>query len=262
MSGISERNHAFLAEMGLAPLWQRRASALMTHEPMAQAETAAAFDGTASAWTADPAIMPGTGKPAAVPGRTIAEMNWSELNNAVSSCTQCGLCKGRRQTVFGGGDERAKWLFVGNGPSADDDRQGAIFTGPAGKLLDNMLLAIGLRRGENAYLTTSVKCRPADADGRDRLPTAEESEACLPYLQRQIALIEPTVIVALGKTAALSLLQVDTAEPFSTLRATVHRYAAVPVIVTYDPAHLLRNPADKRKAWADLCLAMTTYAAS
>jgi uracil-DNA glycosylase len=259
MSEVSGRNAAFLAEMGLAPLWQRRASALVTQEPIAQVEQAVASGGISSAWTTD-AVMPPISKVTAMPGRAIAEMNWTELKSAVAGCTQCGLCHGRTQTVFGAGDERAKWLFIGEGPGDDEDKQGMPFVGPAGKLLDNMLLAIGLRRGDNVYLTTSVKCRPSDADGRDRRPSAVEGIACLPYLQRQIALIQPTVIVALGQTAAMSLLQRDATAPPSALRGTVHRYAEVPVIVTYDPAHLLRNPADKRKAWADLCLAVTTYA--
>lgn len=257
MSAISERNAAFLGEMGLAPLWQRRASALVEHEPVPQVENAAAIDGASSAWTAE-SVMPAMMNVSAIPDRAIAQMNWTELKSAVAGCTKCGLCNGRTQTVFGVGDERAKWLFIGEGPGRNEDKQGQPFVGPAGKLLDNMLLAMGLRRGENAYIANIVKCRPTDADGRDRPATAEESAACMPYLERQIALIQPTVIVALGMTAALSLLQLDPAMPVSDLRGTVHRYADLPLIVTYHPAYLLRNLADKRKAWADLCLAMTS----
>ena len=259
MTEVSGRNAAFLAEMGLAPLWQRRASALVTGEPIAQVDKAAVFDSISSAWATD-AVMPSTSKVAAKPAAAIAEMNWTELKSAVAGCAQCALCHGRTQTVFGAGDERARWIFVGEGPGHDEDQQGMPFVGAAGKLLDNMLLAIGLRRGDNVYLTTSVKCRPSDADRRDRPPSVLEGTACLPYLQRQIALIQPTIIVALGQAAAVSLLRGDANAPLSTLRGTVHRYAEVPVIVTYDPAHLLRNPADKRKAWADLCLAVTAYA--
>ena len=259
MSELSARNAAFLAEMGLAPLWQRRASALEAREPIVQRDQATAPGSFSSAWATEVVVRP-TSKMAAMPAPAVAEMDWSELKSAVAGCTKCGLCHGRTQTVFGAGDERAKWLFIGEGPGHDEDQQGIPFVGPAGKLLDNMLLAIGLRRGDNVYLATSVKCRPSDADGRDPLPTAVEGAACLPYLQRQVALIQPTIIVALGQTAAMSLLQRDATAPLSALRGTVHRYAEWPVIVTYDPAHLLRNPADKRKAWADLCLAVTTYA--
>jgi DNA polymerase len=162
--------------------------------------------------------------------------------------------------VFGVGDEQAKWLFVGEGPGRNEDLQGEPFIGQAGKLLDNMLLAMGLRRDDNAYIANIVKCRPTDGTGRDRPPTPQEVAACLPYLERQIALIQPKVIVALGKTAALSLLGLDSETPVSRLRGTVHRYADRPLIVTYHPAYLLRNMADKKKAWADLCLAMSTYA--
>lgn len=259
MSEVSGRNAVFLAEMGLAPLWQRRASALATEEPITRADKAAGPDSIGSAWATD-AGMPPASKVTAKPASAIAEMNWTELKSTVAGCTQCGLCHGRTRTVLGAGDERARWLFVGEGPGQDEDQQGMPFAGAAGKLLDNMLLAIGLRRGDNVYLTTSVKCRPSDADGRDRPPSALEGTACVPYLQRQIALIQPTVIVALGQTAAVSLLQADAIAPLPALRGTVHRFAEVPVIVTYNPAHLLRNPADKRKAWADLCLAVTTYA--
>ena len=189
-------------------------------------------------------------------------MDWPQLKEMVSGCTKCGLCRGRTQTVFGVGDEKAKWLFVGEGPGRNEDQQGKPFVGPAGKLLDNMLLSIGVKRGENAYIANIVKCRPTDANGRDRPPTPEESAACMPYLERQIELIQPAVIVALGKTAALSLLQLDPATPVSKLRGTVHRYAGRPLIVTYHPAYLLRSLPDKRKTWVDLCLAMNTYAKS
>jgi len=190
----------------------------------------------------------------------IATMDWSKLNEAVAACEQCGLCRGRKKTVFGVGDEKAKWLFIGEGPGRNEDMQGEPFVGPAGKLLDNMLAAIGLKRGDNAYIANIVKCRPTDEHGKDRPPSAQEVASCLPYLQRQIALIEPTVLVALGKTAALSLLGLDPATPVSKLRGTVHRYQGLPLVVTYHPAYLLRQLGDKSKAWSDLCLAMTTYA--
>jgi uracil-DNA glycosylase family 4 len=192
----------------------------------------------------------------------IAGMDWGKLKETVAACEQCGLCRGRKNTVFGVGDEKAKWLFIGEGPGRNEDLQGQPFIGPAGKLLDNMLQAIGLKRGDNAYIANIVKCRPTDENGKDRPPSAQEVAACLPYLQRQIALIQPTVLVALGKTAALSLLAMDPATPVSKLRGTVHRYQDLPLIVTYHPAYLLRQLGDKSKAWSDLCLAMSAYANS
>jgi uracil-DNA glycosylase len=190
----------------------------------------------------------------------IAGMDWGKLKETVAACEQCGLCRGRKNTVFGVGDEKAKWLFIGEGPGRNEDMQGQPFIGPAGKLLDNMLLAMGLKRGDNAYIANIVKCRPVDGSGKDRPPSAQEVAACLPYLQRQIALIQPTVLVALGKTAALSLLAMDPATPVSKLRGTVHRYQGLPLVVTYHPAYLLRQLGDKSKTWSDLCLAMSAYA--
>jgi DNA polymerase len=171
------------------------------------------------------------------------------------------LCEGRTKTVFGTGDMKAKWLFVGEGPGRNEDIQGEPFVGPAGKLLDNMLGAMGLKRDMNAYIANVVKCRPTGTDGRDRPPTAEESAACMPYLERQIALIQPSVIVALGKTAALSLLKLHEETSVSQLRGKIHQFANVPLVVTYHPAYLLRQLEDKSKAWRDLCLAMNAYAA-
>ncbi|MBC7489838.1 MAG: uracil-DNA glycosylase [Glaciimonas sp.] len=189
-----------------------------------------------------------------------ASMDWRCLKSAVAECTRCGLCQGRENTVFGGGDESAKWLFIGEGPGREEDRKGEPFIGSAGKLLNNMLAAIGVSRGANTYITNIVKCHPTDDKGRDRPPSSEEVAACLPYLQRQIALMQPSVLVALGKTAALTLLALDSTTPVSTLRGTVHRYAGLPLVVTYHPAYLLRKPSEKARAWDDLCLAMRCYA--
>ncbi|BEV15292.1 uracil-DNA glycosylase [Herbaspirillum sp. DW155] len=191
----------------------------------------------------------------------IKVMEWPQLKQQVAECRRCGLCQGRKNTVFGVGDEKAKWLFIGEGPGRNEDQQGEPFVGPAGKLLDNMLQAMGVKRGENAYIANIVKCRPTDDNGRDRPPSPQEVASCLPYLQRQIELIQPTVLVALGKTAAISLLGMDPATPVSRLRGTVHRYQDRPLVVTYHPAYLLRTLNDKSKAWADLCLAMNTYQA-
>jgi uracil-DNA glycosylase family 4 len=259
----SERNAAFLDEIGVGPTWVRRNGTALecdeSEEPIVVSENVTithASPVSASAWEADSVT---TEIASSSEETSIATMNWVQLKAAVSSCVQCGLCKKRTNTVFGVGDEKAKWLFVGEGPGRNEDAQGEPFVGPAGKLLDNMLLSLGLKRGANAYIANIVKCRPTDANGKDRPPTSDETDACMPYLQRQIALIQPTVIVALGKTAALALLKRDPETSVSALRGTVHRYADLPLIVTYHPAYLLRSPADKRKTWDDLCLATKTY---
>ncbi len=188
-------------------------------------------------------------------------MDWPELKIRVRDCTACDLRAGCKQTVFGVGDEKANWLFVGEGPGAEEDEQGEPFVGAAGQLLDKMIAAIQskhgiqIKRGENAYIANIVKCRPPG----NRVPHAEEIATCLPYLQRQIALIKPKIIVALGKTAANTLLNKDTT--LGSLRGKVHDYDGIPLIITYHPAYLLRTPQDKAKAWQDLCLAVDTFRA-
>ncbi|MBC3936539.1 uracil-DNA glycosylase [Undibacterium sp. CY7W] len=186
----------------------------------------------------------------------VLQMDWAELQQTVAGCRACGLCAGRQQTVFGVGDQRAPWLFVGEGPGYNENIQGQPFVGAAGQLLDNMLKALGVQRGQRAYIANVVKCRPTDDAGKDRPPSAEEIAACLPYLRRQIALIQPQVIVALGKTAAVALLGLDMNTPVAQLRAKQHAFEGVPLIATYHPAYLLRKPLDKSKAWQDLCMAM------
>lgn len=180
----------------------------------------------------------------------VAEEGWPELKRQVHDCTACKLRAGCAQTVFGVGDEKAEWLFVGEGPGADEDAQGEPFVGQAGKLLDNMLASIKLKRGNNVYIANIVKCRPPN----NRTPEADEVATCLPYLQQQITLIKPRLIVALGKTAATSLLGRDAT--LGSLRGTVHDYRGIPLIATYHPAYLLRSPAEKAKAWQDLCFAV------
>jgi len=189
-------------------------------------------------------------------GASIADLGWVELREAVRVCRACGLCKQRKQAVFGVGNESAPWLFVGEGPGADEDEQGEPFVGQAGKLLDNMLAAIGIRRGREAYIANVVKCRPPG----NRTPTLEEAAACAPYLDRQIALIRPRLIVALGKTAATRLL--NTEASLASLRGKVHRYRDIPLVVTYHPAYLLRSLPEKAKAWEDLLLARRTLQGS
>ena len=179
-------------------------------------------------------------------------MDWAELEQAVAGCIACPLHERRNRTVFGVGDRRAAWLFVGEGPGVDEDREGEPFVGQAGKLLDNMLAAIGLKRGEDVYIANVVKCRPPG----NRNPEPAEAAACAPYLTRQIALIQPRLIVALGRVAAHHLL--DTDATLGSLRGRLHSHAGIPLLVTYHPAYLLRNLPDKARAWEDLCFARAT----
>jgi len=188
------------------------------------------------------------------PAPSAASLGWPELKEAVRTCTACGLCKQRKQAVFGVGNESAAWLFVGEGPGADEDEQGEPFVGQAGRLLDSMLAATGLKRGREVYIANVVKCRPPG----NRTPTPEESAACAGYLDRQIELIAPKLIVALGKTAATRLL--GTESSLASLRGRVHRYRGTPLVVTYHPAYLLRSLPEKSKAWEDLLLARRSLA--
>ena len=191
--------------------------------------------------------------PAAAQSRA-ATATWEELRALVAECTACGLCKQRKQAVFGVGAEAGPWLFVGEGPGADEDEQGEPFVGQAGKLLDNMLAAIDCRRGVDTYIANVVKCRPPG----NRTPTAEEAAACAPFLDRQIELVGPRLIVALGKSAVVRLLETDAS--VASLRGKVHRYRGIPVVVTYHPAYLLRSLPEKAKAWEDLLFARRTLA--
>ena len=185
---------------------------------------------------------------------TILSMDWEKLKAKVKGCTDCKLRAGCTQTVLGVGDERAEWLLVGEAPGAEEDRLGEPFVGQAGKLLDNMLAAIDLKRGEKVYIANVLKCRPPG----NRNPEPDEVATCSPYLRRQIELIGPRLIVAMGRFAMQTLL--DTDATIASLRGTVHRFAGVPLIVTYHPAYLLRNLPDKAKAWADLRFAVRTIA--
>lgn len=176
-------------------------------------------------------------------------LDWGELRAAVRDCTRCALHAGRTQTVFGIGNESADWLVVGEAPGAEEDRRGEPFVGRAGQLLDEMLRAVGKERGQ-VFIANILKCRPPN----NRDPEAEESAACRRYLERQIALIQPKIILAVGRIAAQQLLDTDT--PVGKLRGQLHQYSNIPMVVTYHPAYLLRSPTQKRKAWQDLCLAM------
>lgn len=186
----------------------------------------------------------------------IAALDWVGLEAEAANCTACNLCKQRKQAVLGVGAKNASWLLIGEGPGADEDLQGEPFVGQAGKLLDAMLTAIELKRGREVYIANVVKCRPPG----NRTPTAEESQACAPLLDRQIELIQPKLMLALGKTAAVRLTQSEAS--MASLRGQLHSYTLenrlIPVVATYHPAYLLRNPPDKVKAWEDLLLAKKT----
>jgi len=198
----------------------------------------------------------------------IATLAWGPLQDAVASCTACGLCESRRQTVFGVGHAQADWMIVGEAPGEQEDQQGEPFVGPAGQLLDQMLRAVGQSRraasGEGreddqagdparrVFIANTLKCRPP----RNRNPEPDEMARCEPFLKRQVALVQPKLILLMGRFAVKQLLKSDDA--IGKLRGRVHRYEGIPVIVTYHPAYLLRNLPEKAKAWEDLCLAKAT----
>lgn len=173
--------------------------------------------------------------------------SWDNIASEVAGCTKCGLHECRNRTVFGVGDRRAKWLVVGEAPGADEDQQGEPFVGRAGQLLNSMLRGIGLER-EQVFIANVLKCRPPN----NRDPKPEEVAHCLPYLERQIALLRPAIMLAVGRIAAQNLLATET--PIGKLRGSVHAFgsAGIPLVVTYHPAYLLRSPTEKRKAWEDL----------
>ena len=233
-----------LAELGLLPLWRRRGYAVTA--PTRPHDTAALHHPVAERGDRD--------DPDARRDR-IAALTWRDFAADVDACVACGLCRSRRRTVPGVGDTHADWLLVGEAPGAEEDAKGEPFVGQAGRLLDNMLAALGLSRGANVYIANVLKCRPPG----NRTPEPLETEACRPYLDRQIELIRPRLIVALGKSAATTLLNVDAS--IASLRGRVHRYRGVPLVVTYHPAYLLRNLPDKAKAWEDLLLARRSLAA-
>jgi len=182
----------------------------------------------------------------------IQEMDWTQLKAKVTGCTDCKLRAGCQQTVFGVGDENADWLLVGEAPGSEEDRLGEPFVGQAGRLLDNMLAAVSLSRGRNVYIANVLKCRPPG----NRNPEPDEVAKCVPHLLRQIGLIRPKLVLAMGRFASQALLGTDAT--IASLRGRVHQYAGVPLIVTYHPAYLLRNLPDKAKAWADLRFAVRT----
>jgi DNA polymerase len=181
------------------------------------------------------------------------ELGWDALRATVAACERCTLHETRTQTVFGVGNPDADWMIIGEAPGAEEDRRGEPFVGRAGKLLDEMLLAVGQGRN-SVFIANILKCRPPN----NRDPSKDEAAACRPYLERQIALVKPGIIRAVGRVAAQQLLQTDA--PVGRLRGKVHQLGATPLVVTYHPAYLLRSPSQKRKSWHDLCIAASIMA--
>jgi uracil-DNA glycosylase family 4 len=241
-----------LEEMGLTPVWRLRGK---TTAVVDEVVTPVVPEDQREAPSVNQPPVTGHRSPVTdSSGRSgeIMSLEWPALKARVASCTDCPLHAKRNKTVFGVGDENADWLFVGEGPGAEEDAQGEPFVGQAGRLLDSMLAAIKLKRGQNVYIANIVKCRPPG----NRNPEPREALQCEPYLHRQIDLIQPKLIVALGKVAAANLLASDAS--VASMRGKVHRYRGIPLIVTYHPAYLLRTLPDKAKAWVDLLFAVRT----
>lgn len=260
----TERQQAMLLQMGLR-VWAPAAEPALAGAAAPDAVPAEDdYDAAAPAARAPEAAPQAAPEPTVRPAAGsrpdgVGRMDWPALRAAVADCRACKLCEGRRQTVFGIGNERAQWMIVGEAPGEQEDRQGEPFVGKSGQLLDNMLRAIGLTRSADeparqVYIANTLKCRPPG----NRNPEPQELAQCEPFLIRQIELVQPRIILAMGRFAVQSLLRSN--EPIGRLRGRVHRYQGVPLIVTYHPAYLLRNLEDKARAWDDLCLAQETLA--
>ena len=249
-----DRRRRYLEAMGVQVFVRRDTANARAAAPVSDVVQGGTTEVTAAYGGSD-AAAPGTPRPPVVPGPSSGTApaagtgadDWATLKQQVAGCTACALHEGRTQTVFGGGNEQASLMVVGEAPGAEEDRQGEPFVGRAGQLLTAMLRAIGLERGD-VYIANILKCRPPG----NRNPTPAEAVCCLPFLERQIALVAPRLILAVGGVAAHHLL--DTGESVGRLRGQVHAcgLSRVPLIVSYHPAYLLRQPADKAKAWQDL----------
>ena len=252
---LDTKRERILQEMGLGPLWKLRDRRQASAVPLPE-EPRPAPRRVAPQRPAPPPGLSGSAKPDLADDRAarILRMEWPELKTAVKACEACGLRKTCTQTVFGVGDEQADWLLVGEAPGSEEDARGEPFVGQAGRLLDSMLAAIALKRGENVYICNVLKCRPPG----NRNPEPFEVAQCAPHLLRQLDLIKPKLILAMGRFAVQTLL--GTEASIASLRGRLHRYQGVPLIVTYHPAYLLRNLPDKAKAWEDLCFARSTIA--
>lgn len=272
---MDERRRRAWAALGIGPAWMLRDPAAgdpaeggEEAEPMVEAGSvvaaesqeaapAAAAPNPESAAAASHVLVARSRAVSAERDPVIAGLDWTGLAEAVSGCEACGLCEGRRNTVFGTGPRPAPWMLVGEAPGQHEDLSGEPFVGDAGRLLDQMLRSIGVDRPSEAFIANVMKCRPP----ANRDPVPDEVARCEPYLLRQVELLRPRLIVVLGRFAAQSLLRTDAT--VASLRGRVHAYRAggqeVPMIVTYHPAYLLRNLPDKAKAWADLRLARRTF---
>jgi uracil-DNA glycosylase family 4 len=270
---MSLSREQMLVEMGISPLWVQR-------EPGSQLNVAGGKPAPVESAVAEkPAVLasqspvatpreaPVQPMPSVLPEKELLPVlsagpdrlpdlnaavnpeNWQELARQVAACKACSLFEQRKQAVLGVGDLNPDWLFIGEGPGAEEDTQGEPFVGQAGKLLDNMLAALGISRGNKVYIGNAVKCRPPG----NRTPETAEIASCRPYLERQIAMLKPKIIVLLGKVAVQSLLHED--KTLASMRGNRFEYAGIPVVVTYHPAYLLRNLPDKAKAWEDLVFA-------
>ena len=276
---LDDRQRAMLAEMGVRVWWPQSpaqaepVTAVASPAPEVKVQAAAVGPVTAPAAVARaappaapvPAVPAVVAKPVpAVAMKPLADgverMDWAALQETAAACQACDLCAQRKKSVFGVGDVQANWMVIGEAPGEEEDAQGEPFVGQSGQLLDNMLKAVGLSRkaqgDAGVYIANAIKCRPPG----NHNPSAQELATCAPYLARQVALVQPKIILLMGRFAVQSVLQ--TTEPLGKLRGQVHTHQGVPVVVTYHPAYLLRNPADKAKAWADLVLALKTVQAA
>lgn len=254
----SERQHRMLRAMGLRVWTPAARQAVAPPEPeQPPAGEPAAGRPSSSAAPAPAPRVPVRAPAAPLAAGAVAAMDWDALREAVAGCRACALCDSRTQTVFGVGHPLAHWMVVGEAPGEQEDLSGEPFVGAAGQLLDRMLAALHLSRAEDGeappsqrvYIANTLKCRPP----RNRNPEPAEMQACEPFLIRQIALVKPRLILAMGRFAVQALLR--SSDPVGKLRGRVHRYQGVPLVVTYHPAYLLRNLPDKARAWDDLCLA-------
>ena len=274
---MSERDAAFLAEMGIGPLWNVRAAAGETAvdaEAVVEARPEAApLQALQPAPLAPPlapppmprqvaepvaqrAWSPPVQEPVPVPQQVdVSALDWAGLRLAVANCRHCSACGEGRKPVFGSGPEQARWLVAAGTASALDEQAGHPLSGDAGKLLDNMLLAVGMSRTTDTYVTSLVKCRPANRNGGDRAPTLDEVAACRPFLERERELCGASTILTLGQVAANGLLGKPLQEPLAGSRGATHRLGAVPMVATLHPGELLRRGNDKALAWSDLCRA-------
>ncbi len=276
---LDDRQRAMLAEMGVRVWWPQSpaqaepVTAVASPAPEVKVQAAAVGPVTAPAVVARaappaapvPAVPAVAAKPVpAVAMKPLADgverMDWAALQETAAACQACDLCAQRKKSVFGVGDVQANWMVIGEAPGEEEDAQGEPFVGQSGQLLDNMLKAVGLSRkaqgDAGVYIANAIKCRPPG----NHNPSAQELATCAPYLARQVALVQPKIILLMGRFAVQSVLQKT--EPLGKLRGQVHTHQGVPVVVTYHPAYLLRNPADKAKAWADLVLALKTVQAA